>query len=311
MSPVNPLQSSQPAPSATRRHARFFAGPVPCRKAGARGACTGKRLTAGLTSVFGRLRCCVAKIKNIRQKRPPKKFRIPGSVVSWGIVAVVAVVLIALVAGALSRPPSEPAPIPLLSNAKTDLLSITRMLGEVTLDSGTRALFPEELTARLTGPDSLFAQRRWYDALAALTSALKRATRPETAAIDAYTAFCYYDADNLDRSLQSFRKALAKDSGASSIAPRVEFFVGWMFQSRGLQDSAIAYYSRALQVLPDTARLLKAYVTNNMGVAYEVLKDTSAADDAYREATSLLDATAYPRDSKAIRDNIVRLTGEK
>lgn len=250
-------------------------------------------------------------MKNIRQKRPPKKFRIPGSVVSWGIVGIVAVVLVMLVVGALTRPPSEPAPIPFLANAKTDLISLTRMLGDVTLDSSTRALFPKELDARLVGPDSLFAQRRWYDALAALSKMLNRATRPESAAIRAYMGFCDYDADNLDRSLQHFRKSLAKDSSPSGIAPRLEFYIGWLFQSRGFQDSAIAYYSRALHDLPDTARLLKAYVANNMGVAYEVLKDMSAADDAYRGATSLLDTTAYPMDWKAVRDNIARLSGRK
>ena len=253
----------------------------------------------------------MARIKNIRQKRPEKKFRIPSSVVQWGIVGVVAVVLVVLVVGALSRPPADPAPIPMLSSARTDLISVTRMLGDVALDNSTRALFPKELNARLTGPDSLFAQRRWYDALTALSKMLKDATRPESAAIRSYMAFCDYEADNLDRSLQHFRKSLAADSSPTGIAPRLAFSIGWMFQSRGYQDSAIAYYSRARRTLPDSVRLLKASAANNAGVAYEVLKDTAAAGAALREAAALLDTIAYPKESKTVRENLDRLTGRK
>ena len=253
----------------------------------------------------------MAKIKNIRQKRPAKKFRLPNSVVQWGIVGVVVVVLIFLVVGALSRPPSEPAPIPLLTNAKPDLISITRMLGDVKLDSGIRTLFPEEMSARFVGPDSLYAQRRWYDALTALNNMLNRATRPESAAIRAYMAFCWYDADNLDRSVQSFRRSMGEDSSPTGTAPRLAFSVGWVFQSRGYQDSAVAYYSRARRFLPDSARLLRAQATNNAGAAFEALKDTAAAGDAYREAAALLDSTAYPKETKTIRENLTRAAGSK
>jgi tetratricopeptide (TPR) repeat protein len=249
----------------------------------------------------------VAKIKSIRQKRPEKKFRIPSSVVQWGIVGVVAVVLVVLVVGALSRPPAEPAPIPMLSTAEPDLISVTRMLGDVTFDSSTRATFPGELGPRLVGPDSLFAQRKWYDALNALNRMLRGATRPESAAIKAFMAFCDYEADNLDRSLQAFRKSLAADSSPTGIAPRLQFSIGWMFQSRGYQDSAAAYYSRVRRGAPDSARLLKAEAANNAGVAYEVLKDTSAAGAAYREAAALLDTIEYPRETKTIRENLARL----
>ena len=252
----------------------------------------------------------MAKIKNIRQKRPEKKkFRIPNSVVQWIIVGVVAVVLIVLVVGALSRPPTEPAPVPLLSNARNDLISMTRMLGDVSLDSSTQAMFPKELGARLVGPDSLFAQRHWYEALTALSRVLRGADRPESAAIHAYMAFCDYEADNLDRSLQCFRKSLAADSSPSGIAPRLQFSIGWMFQSRGYQDSAIAYYSRVRRTLPDSARLLKASAANNAGVAYEVLKDTAAAGEALRAAATLLDTIAYPKEARTVRENLARLTG--
>lgn len=261
-----------------------------------------------MTSGVSRIRCCVAKIKNIRQQRPKKKFRIPSSVMQWGIVGVVAVVLVVLVVGALSRPPTEPAPIPLLSNAPKDLISVTRMLGDVTLDSSTRALLPDEMNARLAGPDSLFAERRWYDALTALSKMLKGATRPESAAIRAYMAFCDYEAENLDRSLQHLRKSLAADSNPAGIAPRIAFYMGWMFQSRGYQDSAVVCYSRARRMLPDSARLLRAAAANNAGAAYEVLQDTAAAGDAYREALALLDTIGYPKESKTIRENLSRLT---
>jgi tetratricopeptide (TPR) repeat protein len=135
---------------------------------------------------------------------------------------------------------------------------------------------------------------------------LKGATRPESAAIRAYMAFCDYEAGNLDRSLQHFRKSLAADSSPTGIAPRLQFSIGWMFQSRGYQDSAIAYYTRARRTLPDSARLLKSEAANNAGVAYEVLKDTSAAAGMYREAAALLDTISYPKEAKTIRENMAR-----
>jgi tetratricopeptide (TPR) repeat protein len=249
----------------------------------------------------------VARIKNIRQKRPPKKFRIPNGVIQWGIIGVVGIVLVVLVVGALTRP-SEPKPIPLLSTAKNDLISLTRMLGDVKLDSGTRAMFPSRLGARLAGPDSLFAQRRWYDALEALSRALKGASRSDSALLYAYMGFCDYEAGNMDRALLSFRKSLARDSSPNGLAPRLQFSVGWLFQSRGYQDSAIAYYSRARRTLPDSARVLRAAAANNSGAAYEVSGDTSLAMAAYRDAAALLDTVAYSRESKTIRENQSRLT---
>ncbi len=252
----------------------------------------------------------MAKIKNIRQQRPAKKFRIPNSVIQWGIVGVVGVVLVVLVVGALTRP-SEPAAIPLLSSAKTDLISLTRMLGDVKLDRGTHAWLEEKLGARVVGPDSLFAQRRWYDALTALSRMLKGATPPESAAIRAYMGFCDYEAGNLDRSLQSFRKSLAADSNPTGIAPRLQFSIGWMFQSRGYQDSAIAYYYRALHSAPDSARLLRGEAANNAGVADEVLRDTPAATAAYNEAAALLDTLVWPAEAKTIRENRARFARTK
>ncbi len=140
---------------------------------------------------------------------------------------------------------------------------------------------------------------------------LNRATRPESAAIRAYMAFCWYDADNLDRSLQSFRKSLTEDSSPTGIAPRLQFSVGWLFQSRGYQDSAVAYYARARRTLPDSVRLLKASAANNAGAAYEVLKDTSSAAAAYNEAAALLDTIVYPKETKTIRENLARLASRK
>lgn len=249
----------------------------------------------------------MAKIKNIRQKRPAKKFSIPSNVIQWGIVGIVGVVVIVLVVGALTRP-SEPTPIPLLSSAKNDLISLTRMLGDVKLDSGTRAMFPSSLGARLAGPDSLFAQRRWYDALDALSRTLKGASRSDSALLHAYMGFCDYEAGNMDRALWSFRKSLARDSNPTGLAPRLQFSVGWLFQSRGYQDSAVAYYSRARRTLPDSAQLLRAAAANNSGAAYEVSGDTSSATAAYRDAAALLDPVAYSRESETIRENQSRLT---
>jgi tetratricopeptide (TPR) repeat protein len=255
----------------------------------------------------------VAKIKNIHQKRPEKKFRIPKSVTQWGLVGIVAAVLIVLVGRSLLRPPGEPAPIPLLSTAKTDLISLTRMLGDVALDTATRAQFPEGLNARLTGPDTLVAQSRWFDAVNALLPMLKGMTAAESAAVFAYAAVCQYEAANLDNSLHMFRKSMKTggQSPVSRLGPWVAFNVAFLFQSRGYQDSAIAWYARARRMLGSSTSPLRAHSANNVGVAYEVLRDTLAAGAALREALTLLDSIACPKETKTARKNLMRITGSR
>ncbi|MBM3313760.1 hypothetical protein FJY70_04105 [candidate division WOR-3 bacterium] len=250
----------------------------------------------------------MARIKSIRQRRPEKKFRIPSSAVQWGIVGAVAVVLVVLVVGALSRPPADPGPIPLLSTATEDLISLTRMLGDVGLDSVVRSSLGATLGDRLTGPDSLLAQRQWSEAITALNRLLGRATHSESAAVHALAGLCYYEADLPDRSLQSFRKSLAADTASPSFVSRLRFYIGWLFQSRGYQDSALAYYSRLRPAGSGADGLLAASAGNNAGVAYEVLKETTAAMTAYREALALLDTLAYAKQARTVKENLARVT---
>ena len=251
----------------------------------------------------------MAQIKSVHKKRPPKKFQIPGPVVQWGIIGIVVAVVIFLVAGSLTRTPAEPPPIPMLSSAQRDLVSLTRMLGDVELDSAVRRMFPAGLDARLVGPDTLFEQKKWLDAIGQLDKLVKKSAAEDLPALRAYSGVCFYQAASLDRAVQQFRKGLAKaESTGSPLKPWLAFSAAYLFQSRGYQDSAVAYYRLAQQSLGEPSGTLRIRVLNNVGVALEVLKDTAAAGTALRQALALTDSAADPKTARLVRDNLGRLS---
>jgi tetratricopeptide (TPR) repeat protein len=233
---------------------------------------------------------------------------LPSGVVQWGIVAVVLVVVVVVVSGSLVRAPAEQPPIPMLSQAERDLVSLTRMLGDVRMDSALRSLFPAELQARLAGPDTMFQQGKWFDAAGQIDRLLKKANPDEVPALRAYLGVCFNEAASPDRALQQFRKGLASaESTGSRLAPWLAFSVAYLFQGRGFQDSAVAYYARARQSLGDTPDPLRLSVLNNAGVAYQVIKDTAAARVAFDEALTLVGPTTDTRSAALVRENLGRL----
>jgi tetratricopeptide (TPR) repeat protein len=251
--------------------------------------------------------------KNERRRfQPQKKGKIPAKLIQWGVVVIVVVGVVVVVTSSLSRPATETPPAPFLADAKSDPFTLGQMLGEVAFDSATRALFPRSLAPKLVGPDSLIAQRRWYDALEVLLGMFKRASQPESAAIYAYMGYCFDGADSPDRALRELRRCLAADSSPAGLAPWAAFSVGWMFQNRGYSDSCLQYYRRAERLLgpgagatPDPRR---AALLNNIGVALEAQKDTAGAAGAYRQALPLVDSLASTEDARTVRDNLARVS---
>jgi len=250
----------------------------------------------------------MARIKSIRKTHPRERFRIPTPVAQWSIVAVVVIAVLFILAKALSRAPGEPAPIPLLSSAKTDLVSLTRMLGDVTLDSATRSLFPAELQPALNGVDTLVSQRKWYEAIGQLDRLLRKAKADEAPALLGYMGSCFYEAASLDRALQQFRKGWAKaESIGSPLAPWLAFSSAYLFESRGYQDSAIAYHSLCIKALGGKPGPLLISALNDVGAAREALSDTAGARAAYEEAAALVDSTVDPKTAELVRENQRRI----
>lgn len=256
-----------------------------------------------MTSGGRRLRCCVAKQK----RTPARKNRVRNQVLQWGIVGIVAAVILFLAISALVRPAAEPAPAPFLSSSQEDVIGLTRMLGDVGMDSSIRARFPAELEPKLKGADTLFEQRRWYDALNALQKLLGKATPAESVAINAYMAVGFTRAASEDRAVVSFRKVLAKDPTPAGFGPWAAFNIGFLFQSRGYPDSAAAYYARARDMLSASTGFLRAASLNNLGAALENLKDANGAMSAYAEATAYVDTLTGQKDLKTIRENLARV----
>jgi tetratricopeptide (TPR) repeat protein len=257
----------------------------------------------------------MARFRSVRRERPAKKFRIPSSYVQWGALGVGVVAITFLVSRSLTRPPSETAPAPMLAAARTDLATVTRLLGDIELDSSTRRLFPPALTSRLAGADTLAEQRRWYDALEPVMRLLKDADAETRAALRGYSGLLYYRAASADQALREFRRAVAAaDSSSSPLGPWLAFNAAYLFQSHGFADSCLPFYRHAESLVagagpgPDSApgAVWAAWLANNMGVAYEALRDTAAAG-LFRQALAIIDTLADAKSARLVRENLARV----
>jgi tetratricopeptide (TPR) repeat protein len=233
--------------------------------------------------------------------------------VQWGTLGLVAAGVLFVLSRSLCRPPAEPGPLPVLAQAQTDLGTVTRLLGDVALDSATRALFPSELRPALTAADTFADQRRWHDAINAIQPMLRDARPVDAAALHGLAGYLYHKTASPDWALREFRRGLAAaETSGSKLVPWLAFTVGYLFQSHGFADSCIPYYERAERTLRDAAEdgttgMSTALLANNLGVAYEALEDTAAAVERFEQAWEMLDTLADPKTARQVRDNLLRV----
>jgi tetratricopeptide (TPR) repeat protein len=242
-----------------------------------------------------------AKLKPKHEKKGG--FRLPAGVTTWLVVGVVGVAVGYLLISSLSRPPASRAPIPFLSTVNQDLVSITRMLGDVAFDSDFRAVVPED-TARFGVVDSLIAERKFPDALRRLQAFARNPEPGLTGPLNAYLGLVWHYSSSPDRSLAAFR--LVADSSTGALAGWAAFAAGWLFQGRGYQDSAVAWYERALALL-DSVSPVRPMAENNLGVAWETLKDVEQARAHLLAAAAVIDTADTSRPARTLRDNLRRL----
>jgi len=227
------------------------------------------------------------------------------------------VVLVALygLARTLSTTPPSAVILPILASNSQDLEALTRMVGDIELDSSPTENLPEELAGRLASVDSLIALGEWHPAL----DRLRRLRRPPEgsakAVIEEYAGFCHYRSVRPDHALHSFREAMAADSGRDRERQfRLAFAAGYLFQSRGFADSALALYSTARYYAPappeepDSAPGILAALLNNFGLARETTGDTAAALELYRSAAAMVDTSVDDPGARTVRDNLRRLS---
>jgi tetratricopeptide (TPR) repeat protein len=251
----------------------------------------------------------MAQITRVGRKRPPKKkgLRVSSSVLQWSIVAVVAVAMLFLLIRALVNRPGDAPPIPTLANAHEDLATVTRMLGDVELDSATRALFPSELAPKFKAADTLTEQGRWTEAIGSLHQLLRQQRSAEVAAVRAYLAYCYRRAASPDYSLMHLRKSLAlADTSLPALVPWLTFSIGYLFQSHGMNDSALVFYRRCDEALPAGARRDRVALLNNIGVALEATGARPEAAERLGAAAALLDSTDLESSRRTVTDNLAR-----
>lgn len=241
-----------------------------------------------------------------RRTGAKKKSDFPGWVL-WVVVGVVVLFALFMLTRTLATSADPNVIIPYLSVNDRDLTALTRMMGEVTPDTA-RSDLPEELLPRFRQVDSLLLEYNWPAAIERLRGLVKPMPGDRVAVVHELLGFCYHRSSSPDRALNEFRLELAAAPGDSTRRFRASFCAGYLFQSRGLADSALVFYRQARRFAPDdTAEALVPALLNNLGLAQEALGDTAAALASYREAAALLDTATDSRAARVLRDNLRRL----
>ncbi|MFO7638803.1 MAG: hypothetical protein R6X14_05840 [bacterium] len=243
----------------------------------------------------------------------PRRRRVKsGGISSWYLWIVVGVLILAglfMLARTLSTAPPTKAILPVLASNRPDLEALTRMVGDIELDSGIAAGLTEELRERYVTVDSLIGLGDWPAALERLPKLPRRPAGEEAAVREEYAGVCHYRAVRPDHALNSLREAAAADSGRDRARQfRLAFAIGYLFQSRGFPDSALAPYATARFFAPADSldRRLPA-VLNNLALAHELTGDTAAALELYDAVTALVDTSVDTRSARVVRDNLRRL----
>lgn len=240
-------------------------------------------------------------------RRTKGKSEFPGWVL-WVVVGVVVIFALFMLARTLTSSTNTNVIIPYLSTNDRDLTALTRMMGEILPDT-TRSGLPEELMPRFRAVESLLTERNWPAAIERLRGLVKPTPEDKVALVHELLGFCYHQSASPDRALSEFRMELATAPGDSTRRFRAAFCAGYLFQSRGMADSALVFYQQARPFAPiDTSQTLVPALLNNLGLAQETVGDTAAALAAYHEAATLVDTTVDSRGARVLRDNLRRLT---
>ncbi len=247
----------------------------------------------------------MAKKNRDRRKKSSGGFTLSGPW-PWVVGGAVVLLLLFFLARTLSTTVSEVAPTPILATANPDLTAMTRMMGDISLDTTRTAGLPDEVLTQFARVDSMMAERSWYDAIEALGRLQKSVPEDKVDVVHDYIGYCQHQAANPDRALREFRKALDA-AGNDTTRARMAFCIGYLFQSRGYADSAFAFYDLARHAAPPgSTDVSRPALLNNLGVARETLGDTTAAFGFYREAAALLDTSGADRSARTLRDNLRR-----
>lgn len=227
----------------------------------------------------------------------------------WIVVAVVVLAGLFMLARTLSIAPPAAVIIPVLASAKPDLETMTRMLGDIDIDPTLAAGMPGDLSDRFRAVDSLIAIHDWPAALELLRRLPRPTTGASKAVIEEYAGYCQYRSASPDRALHSFRQAMAADSSLNAARQfRLAFAAGYLFQSHGYADSALAMYSSVSRFAStDLVAPLRPALVNNLALAHEATGDTARAFELYAEAAALVDTTADTPSARVVRDNLRRL----
>lgn len=241
-----------------------------------------------------------------RRKSAGGGFQIRG-VYLWIVGGVVVLGLLFVLTRNLATPTDDAPLFPVLANARTELGTLTRMLGEVRLSPEATATL--STVDGIADVDSLLRERNWPEAAERLRRISRSSAADRLPAVRYYLGYCYSQSASPDRALREFRSVTGNTAAAGSVLRcDAAFSAGYLFQSRGFADSALILYTAAHRLTPDTAQDERvAWLNNNRALALEMTGDTAAARACYLAAAVTIDTSADTRESRVLRDNLRQL----
>lgn len=219
-----------------------------------------------------------------------------------------------LLARTLSQPAKEVTGNKTPELNKPDLVAYTRIIGGITIDTTALNGIPSEFRRQLIQIDTMLSNRELRDAIARLTKLQRKASPLVVAATQGYIGFCYNELVQPTAALAAFQQGLQSIDTTAETGIRLfswlAFNAGYLFQYYGIPESAIKYYQRSWLAVsripapsfpPFTGALL-----NNLGVATEMIGDTTAAKTFYLRAAAYIDTSAGDRTTQRLKENLRR-----
>lgn len=245
-------------------------------------------------------------------KRRSRERAIYRSAWFWIVVGVAALALMLALTGVLCQPPPAPPARALLDTRHEDLVVFTRMIDTVALEPNFYTNTEEAAIA-----ESLLNSGSVQNAFQRLDRSRRKAQSKNRLSTTAFAGLLRSRLREHSLATQEFQDALSlTDSSTALLAARLCFNIGYLFQRFGQPESARRYYSQSLRLLrfddtvltlPDPPAPFLPGLLNNLGVASEILGDTSSALSLYLKAATFLDTTSTHRDAQRLRENIARL----
>lgn len=226
----------------------------------------------------------------------------------WLVGGAIGVLFVLYLSGLLSRPALQSGRLRVIDPARENLALSARLIDSVAVAPALLVGISERLRLEFDRVDSMIANGEIRDAVARLERLASRKITPdERAYVFVYIGMCENRLRDHSRAVLAFEQALPDAKG--SLAARLAFNVGLIFQRYGESESAARHYDRALTLtlaseMDSTPSPWLPALLNNYGVAAATIGDTAKSRDLLSRAARYIDTTATDRDALRLRENL-------